>query len=140
MLVHDLVMERSPEVTSELRRLLDLADEIQTKYDLATRRKSELFAREVVAVIIGVVSAGVVATTLSLGLVMGAGILAGVLGILVLEETLRSRLQRQADQEERALGEVISIVREVEMAMAYEEDWSPLERAEFRIRLSRFDA
>jgi hypothetical protein len=140
MLVHDLVMESSREVASELRRLLDLAEEIQAKYESAARRRSDMFAQEVVVGLTGIVSSGVIATSLNFGLPIGLGLLVGVIGFLFLAETVRARLQRRVDQEERALGEVVAIVREVEMAMAHEEDWSPLERAEFRIRLSRFEA
>ena len=51
----------------------------------------------------------------------------------------RSALRTQLKGEERALAEVVRLLREVEGAIAEAEDWSTLERAEFRIRLSRFD-
>ncbi len=48
------------------------------------------------------------------------------------------RFQRRRRSELRALDEVLELLREVESAIAKEERWSTLERAEFRIRLSRF--
>ena len=138
--MHDPVMDRSREVTSELRRLLDLAEGIQAKYESATRRRNEIFAQEVIVAVIGAIGAGIVGNTLNWGRPLALGLLVGAAGFVAFMEITRGRLSRQAVHEERALEEVVSIVREVETAMARDEDWSPLERAEFRIRLSRFDA
>lgn len=50
-------------------------------------------------------------------------------------EDLQSRLRR----DERALAQLVAILRESQQAFAEEEQWSVLEQAEFRIRLARFD-
>lgn len=56
------------------------------------------------------------------------------------EAVVARRYRSRMERERRALYEVVGLVREVEQAQSIDEDWSPLQRAEFRIRLSRFDA
>ncbi len=47
--------------------------------------------------------------------------------------------RRHLRRDQRALFEIVGILREVESAIAQQAELSALERAEFRIRLSRFD-
>jgi hypothetical protein len=52
---------------------------------------------------------------------------------------LFGRRRKLFRRNQRALFEIVSMLREVEKAIAEREQVSALERAEFRIRLSRFD-
>lgn len=50
-----------------------------------------------------------------------------------------SDLEERIGSDKLALREVLQLLREVHSTIADREDWSILKRAEFRIRLSRFD-
>jgi hypothetical protein len=128
--------------TDELRRLLDLADELQDSYEVSLRRR--LLTRLaplaiVVPVAVGLAVLGSTAKSSTTGL-------AGSLGIAVVffasavytRVTLQQPLSRRVARDRKALNEVIRLLHEVEGPIAREEGWSALERAEFRIRLSRF--
>ena len=49
------------------------------------------------------------------------------------------RYKQKILPEKTSLSEVIQLLREIHVNIAEKEDWSILKRAEFRIRLSRFD-
>jgi hypothetical protein len=49
------------------------------------------------------------------------------------------RVLKRRRRDQRALYEIVDMLRELEHSMMERENISPLERAEFRIRLSRFD-
>ncbi len=58
---------------------------------------------------------------------------------LIFGTTLRaSRIKLRRNQ--RTLGEIVKLLRETEEIMSIQEMWSPFERAQIRIRLSRFDS
>ena len=59
-------------------------------------------------------------------------------GILVYEFLIQ-KTRQQILSDKLALKEVLQLLREVHGTIAEREDWSILKRAEFRIRLSRFD-
>jgi hypothetical protein len=46
---------------------------------------------------------------------------------------------REKTSDERALISVLTLLHELEPEIARQQDWGPLRRAEFRIRLSRYD-
>lgn len=50
----------------------------------------------------------------------------------------RGKIRLQRDK--RALDEIVKLLRETEQVISIQEMWSPFERAQLRIRLSRFDA
>lgn len=58
--------------------------------------------------------------------------------ILISEYSIR-KIRHQVLPDKLALKEVLQLLREVHGTIAEREDWSILKRAEFRIRLSRFD-
>jgi hypothetical protein len=49
------------------------------------------------------------------------------------------KLRREKTSDERALASVLTLLHELEPEIARQQDWGPLRRAEFRIRLSRYD-
>jgi hypothetical protein len=49
------------------------------------------------------------------------------------------KLQRLQRRDRRALSDLLSLLREVEPSLMKDEEWSPLDRAQFKIRLARFD-
>ncbi len=59
--------------------------------------------------------------------------------ILGFFETLIRDIRKDSIPNKLALKEVLQLLREVHGTIAEREDWSILKRAEFRIRLSRFD-
>ncbi len=52
---------------------------------------------------------------------------------------MQARIRRQVVRERRALHSIVSMLRDLEKGIAEKNNLSTLERAEFRIRLSRFD-
>lgn len=70
-------------------------------------------------------------------LFFGSGGFFGVLYAIIFERFIRRRRSR-AKPDLIALHELVGLLRETEAAVASAEHWSPLKRAEFRIRLSRF--
>lgn len=60
------------------------------------------------------------------------------LALILLEFEIR-KIKKQTLPDRLALKEVLQLLREVHGTIAEREDWSVLKRAEFRIRLSRFD-
>jgi hypothetical protein len=52
---------------------------------------------------------------------------------------ISARIRRQASRERRALNSIVDMLRDLEKGIAEKNNLSTLERAEFRIRLSRFD-
>ncbi len=58
---------------------------------------------------------------------------------IILAENMIRMLRNKILPDKFALKEVLQLLREVHGTIAEREDWSILKRAEFRIRLSRFD-
>ncbi len=57
----------------------------------------------------------------------------------IIAEVFSQTKKKELSTEKLALKEVLQLLREVHGTIAEREDWSILKRAEFRIRLSRFD-
>jgi hypothetical protein len=66
-------------------------------------------------------------------------ILAIVVASLIFNVSQIRELNRDLLPDKLALQEVLQLLREVHRTIAERKDWSILKRAEFRIRLSRFD-
>jgi hypothetical protein len=62
-----------------------------------------------------------------------------LLGTLTGTESTIRKIKKSIIPNKLALKEVLQLLREVHGTIAEREDWSILKRAEFRIRLSRFD-
>jgi Flp pilus assembly protein TadB len=125
----------SADPLDELRRLLELAETIQDRYEFLQRRLYVVRAAQ-----LGLVAAAAVVAIATNVRVYAAAIGGAALYAALVEVLLRRNLERRVARERRALAEVVELVREVEGASSLANRWSALERAEFRIRLSRFDA
>lgn len=125
--------------SQELGDLLALAEKVQTSYELSARR--ETLWRLVVAVLVtsGVLSAVVgFGTSAPTGVWVGAGASLLLYG-LAINVLLIQRFHRRSRSDRVALREVLTLLHELEGVKAAESEWTPLQRAEFRIRLSRFE-
>ncbi len=74
---------------------------------------------------------------LKYALVTGAGVYCSI--FIPLASQLVWRAYKNLARDRRALTEIVDMLREVEYTIAHREQLSALERAAFRIRLSRFD-
>jgi hypothetical protein len=126
---------------SELDELLTMAEELQDAIERSTQQFLTTTMSALLVFVLGFITFGVVAFTvantiyrLSLGLIIALSVLVGA--FLVTRIQTRFKLQQQRDR--RALQELLSIVHEVAPIFKTAADWSPLDEARLRIRLSRF--
>jgi hypothetical protein len=128
----------------ESDRLLRLAEGLQDKCDYYERKRWML-----IVLGIGTTIAAVAAAVAYLPLVsplagtsftfwVALGSFYGFAGGVYLAYAL-SRMNRQLTRERRALHRIVDMLRDLEKGIAETNNLSPLEHAEFRIRLSRFD-
>lgn len=134
-----------PSTPEDLEKLLAFAEKLQANYEESRERGTRfrltafMFATMLLAGSILYIVTSDVSNFRSLAESIGfAGVLLAsvmfVFGIVLAEPYLaRSR------REQRALNEVIQLIRETESAIATKGQSSALQRAQFRIRLSRFD-
>jgi hypothetical protein len=119
----------------ELRRLLDLAEEVQERYELIQRR---ILAMRAVQLSVFVVTAVALYFSRAAGLTDASWIVPiGFTYLAGIELIIRRRLEQRLRRELRAMQEVVELLRETERSQA--RGMNALDRAEFRIRLSRFD-
>jgi hypothetical protein len=124
--------------------LLDLADSIQEEYDARSRRLANYSALRAILSGAIVVTAAVAITVLhKLGWAPQiAAAFGGLLYVAIIELYTRPnvrKLQRLQRRDQRALSDLSSLLREIEPSLMKDEKWSPLDRAQFKIRLARFD-
>lgn len=126
---------------SDFRRLLDLADTIQSSHEASERRIATFRFAEALALIGAVLIAALGAMADYNSERLSALVIAAFVGVAVAAAHvfMLRRLQIRAYRDRRALDEVVPLLRELEALTARDEGWSPIERAEYRIRLSRFD-
>jgi hypothetical protein len=125
--------------SQELGDLLALAEKVQASYESSARR--ETLWRLIVTVL---VTAGVVAAVVGLGTTAPTGAWVGAGAFLVfygaaINLLMIQRFRRRSRSDRIALREVLTLLHEIESVKAAESEWTPLQRAEFRIRLSRFE-
>jgi hypothetical protein len=130
------------ETVSDFEKLLDLAEELKDKCE-NTKRRADLFRlfEVIVIALIGLLvlfkflnSSPISFESSTARLIFATTLIYSIVVALVFEVKIRQiRLKLLPDR--KALAEVVSLLREVESV----ESKSPLERAYFRIRLSRFD-
>jgi len=130
-----------PSDQRELNDLLELAERIQTSYENATR--VEVLLRLLEAVLLVGAIAGIV-TAIDAGealhLSLGTAItVACVLYLVAIDALLVKRYRRRSLRDHRALNEVVDLLREFQSVSFVDEEWTALQRAEFKIRLSRFE-
>lgn len=123
----------------ELTDLLDVAERIQASYESATRREGlwrllegMAFAAASALLLFGILSSGPT-------LPIAVGTVGIVVYVFFADAVVVQRIRRRSKRDRRALREVLDLVREVGGFAAVDEDWTPLQRAEFKIRLSRFE-
>jgi hypothetical protein len=141
---------RSPARSTETERLLALAEAMQEKREQTlgilraktNRSNQTVGVGMLVAVGLGVyfgwirpnssATNGAIAAFIS-------SVVAVILAVIFGRPGDTTGLKQQLARDERALFDVVSILREAQASIAKEEHWSPLQQAEFRIRLARFD-
>ncbi len=128
----------------DLESLLKLAEGLKEKIDknfrgnlIGTLRWLQLFA--LFALAASLISQGFSEISLS-SIPLGRQFLIFIyfFALFIAEVEIR-RIKRELAPDKFALKEVLQLLREVHGTIAEREDWSILKRAEFRIRLSRFD-
>jgi hypothetical protein len=139
-----LIENNGSSPSDDADKLLHLAEELQERYE-GEKRRAEMYAMVIAtagAVMIGGIAVGV--TSIPLELFGSVGLIVAVcsslyLLLLVLFTGWRiNRISLRVDRERRALHTVVDMLRELESAIAEEKGYTALQRAEFRIRLSRF--
>lgn len=140
----DVSLASQQKLVSELDELLSLAESLQEKVDVWNRRIFQSTAMLSVFFTMG----GIFISWLMIEqsqfvsqqnmkvavMILGVLVIFCVLLFMVSIQLSLSRRQR----DERALEEVVSLLREIEYAYGKEGKWSTIDRAKFRIRLSRF--
>lgn len=136
-----------PDVDSERRRneideLLTMAEELQDKIERSTQQFLTTSLSFIIALALALITFGFVLFTVSSSLYKIS--IAGAMAVFVLIAALivtrtQSRFQLQQRRDRRALEEVLSILHEVEPIFRAAGDWSRLDEARLKIRLSRFD-
>jgi len=124
---------------AELGDLLELAERVEASYESSLRRETLwrlveaiLFLGALSAVFYAVFSATIPAAWVTIAVLLVAYGLA-------IDRVLVRRIRHRSRSDRNALREVLLLLHELEGIAATEEGWTPLQRAEFRIRLSRFD-
>jgi hypothetical protein len=129
----------------DLREILALAEELQSKLDIYSVRL--LLNRVIQASLIIVFSliGGGLSQTLwvknSPDMAHFIYVLLGVICsiyVIAFEFSIR-RYRRTVQRDRRALDSLVSLLRETEESIAKRNQWSSLQKAEFKIRLSRFE-
>jgi len=126
----------------EIDGLLKLAEELQDKCDSMSRRidQSRVFQFAFIAIGISAVLFGLwilTITTLLNRTLLGGIVFLSFLYVGAFEFLIR-RIKQRSEPDRAALAEVVELLRETGSGIAEAENWSALDRAEFRIRLSRF--
>jgi hypothetical protein len=124
----------------ELTDLLELAERIQASYETAARRESTLRLLQLIAASLGLASLLLIPSVRN-EIIPLIGVVAGVLLGLsaALQITVVQRVRRARRRDRYALIQILDLLRELEHVTAIDDHWTPLQRAEFRIRLSRFE-
>lgn len=128
-----------PEELEDFRRLLELADSIQEHLERGQRRLWIARLVQASVVLAGFIFAFSIqsSTASSDFAAISVTLAVGIVGYVVAVDFLiRTRFSRTVNRDSRALHDITQMLREMEATMA---DAPVLERAEIRIRLSRYD-
>jgi hypothetical protein len=124
-------------------KLLRLAEELQDKCEQNERRLWTLLAIGVSLIAAFALIAGYLSSVLATDSLYNvlATLAAFCYGTATIAYMLLMgvRINRQAARERRALHSIVDMLRDLEKGIAEKNNLSTMERAEFRIRLSRFD-
>lgn len=125
---------------AELGDLLELAERVQASYESSSRRVSLWRLAEAILLLASIamfIYGGADTTAAPAVWVVGGFVLA--IYAIAVDRLLVRRIRRRSQSDQQALWEVLSLLHELEGVAAAEDSWTALQRAEFRIRLSRFD-
>ena len=133
--------EASARSSAEMEKLLAVAEDLQSKVDVAygsiLRLRIFLFVF-VGALIVAAIYISLVSTEIDpKGLLFA--IVAGLLVVPVSEIGYVAPWKKRIRRDQRAMLGIVELLRETEGSVAVKNNWSALERAQFRIRLSRFE-
>lgn len=125
---------------SDFFELLKLADDLQDKCDRSAQR---IFFSRVLGftACAALTAAGVAFSITNVKYTVAytlLGLLAGAVYAAVIELQLARRVTTRLKRDERALSEVVELLRETERSVAEQERLTPLERARLRLEMSRF--
>lgn len=138
----------------ESERLLSLAESLLEKREKTFLLLKKHEDRNTIAAMLGIVigaGAGIYFGVISHGPDATTGFIVGIvalLGVYALFQILMSMLSGRVPtaelranlrRDDRALLELVAILRESQGSLAEKEHWSTLQQAEFRVRLTRFD-
>jgi uncharacterized membrane protein YhaH (DUF805 family) len=124
--------------------LLMLAEQLKDKCDYANRRIEQYRLFQIVLIALSVT---IIFYSLWLGnMISNDPEVKGVIGAVIISlfiytgalEVLIRRMKQRMIPDMVALSDVIELLRETEGVIAQADNWSALDRAEFKIRLSRF--
>ena len=133
-------MERKEKANlAELGDLLELAERVEASYESSLRRGILLRLIEAIFFLgaIGMFLYAAFTATIPVAWFASGSIL--LVYVVAVDRVLVQRIRRRSRSDRNALRDVLLLLHEVEGVAATEESWTPLQRAEFRIRLSRFD-
>lgn len=130
----------------DLENLLKLAEELDEKCSKAISNIRKVRILQVIAVIIPLIilNRNMFFLFTDLSLIEKLGVIAinlfiFLFSIFLFQTLFINDFKKQFSADKRALTEVLQLLRETSNSIAEQENWSVLSRAEFRIRLSRFD-
>ena len=136
-------IKRSSE--EDLESLLKLAEELKEKCDVKESKARsirfvQLFAGiAIISYLVYKILYSNIFEPDFFGFPFSFAIILGYIFIILLAENLIRYWKIRSLIDKLALKEVLQLLREIHGTIAEREDWSILKRAEFRIRLSRFD-
>jgi len=125
----------------DLEKLLSLAEDLKEKCDKTKNRITTYRILQITFVIVFMfwTFAGVFYSSSEPKYLVMLGISSSVLAIFAPQYILINDARKKYLGDKSALSEVLQLLRETSNVIAEQEKWSVLSRAEFRIRLSRFN-
>ncbi len=128
---------------AELGKLIELAERLLAQYEATERRlllarigQATIVASGLGLSILSFFGFGATDVQTRTLLALAAGLLTITYAVMI-ELVLVTRARRRLHRDGRALQQVLAVVQDAVITAAI--DWSPLERAEFAVRLSRFE-
>jgi hypothetical protein len=134
--------------TDDLEKLLSLAEQLQDKYEIFSRRiEMYRFCQWGIGITLVAILGWVMISTPFNSQTIGQDRIwtsvGGIFGVTIvyiagIEYWIR-RLRRRSYPDRRALQSLLELIRETEGSIAQSRGWSALDRAQFQIRLSRLE-
>jgi hypothetical protein len=115
--------------------LLEFAEKSQERCERVQQRIRRLQTLQIGILATGVIGSEWIRTS---GIIRSGIYIIMFIAIVLWLEIVRQQQKKRLNAEKLVLEEMVNLIREVEPLVSQKEGWSLLERAEFRIRLSRF--